>query len=370
MHSDANNTIKRPSPRAEILNLPVYKQGKSLLAGVEAVVKLSSNESPFGPSPAAIAAYQSLATSLYRYPDGSQAQLKQAIAEVHGLDVERIICGNGSDELLDLAYRAYLAPGDEIILSCNHFSMCAIYAKIQGATLVIAEETNYLTSVEDLLSKVSDRTRMVTLANPNNPTGTCLNSRQLREIHAGLPAGVLLVIDGAYAEYVTQDDYESGTQLVDEYENVLLTRTFSKIYGLSALRIGWAYGPAHVIDVLQRIRSPFNTNSAAMAAAAAAVRDVAYIENIRQHTARWIIRLSRNLRELGITVVSSAANFYLLDFSTCKDKSASGAQHWLEARGIIPRAMKTGEGVEVLRITVGLDSENEAVLAALTDYMS
>ncbi|NKB36957.1 MAG: histidinol-phosphate transaminase [Gammaproteobacteria bacterium] len=368
MSAKPENLKPHPQARKEILDIAPYVQGKSSLPGKEEIIKLSSNESSFGPSPAAIDAYQSCASTLHRYPDGSQFALRQAIAEVYQLDENKIICGNGSDEILDLIYRSYLSSGDEIILSTNHFVMCALYAKIQGAKLVLAEEDSFKTRVDDLLSKVTDRTRMVTLANPNNPTGTYLSKSEIREIQAGLPSHVLLVLDGAYAEYVTHEDYDSGTSLVDDFENVVVTRTFSKIYGLSALRIGWAYCPDNIINILQRIRSPFNANQPSMAAAIAAVKDQAYIEKIREHTARWLLRIEEDLKSLGLDVIPSASNFYLLNFENCTGKSAQDAASHLESRGIIPRPV--GGGAEVLRITVGLDSENEAVLTALSEYMN
>ncbi len=369
MQAESKTKPCPPRPRKEILEISPYVQGKSTIPGQGEPIKLSSNESSFGPSPAAIEAYHSVADSLHRYPDGSQHQLRQAIAEVYELDADNIICGNGSDELLDLIYRSYLAPGDEIILSSNHFLMCALYAKIQGAKIVLAKEENYVTLVDDLLNRLTPETKMVTLANPNNPTGTYLNADQIRTIHAGLPADVLFVIDGAYAEYAGHDDYESGTALVDEFENVIVTRTFSKIYGLSALRIGWAYCPASIIDILQRIRSPFNSNRAAMAAATAAVRDTAYIENVRKHTTNWLHLIEKKLGALGILVIPSAANFYLLDFGQCENKSAADAATHLESRGIIPRPVNANAEDDILRITVGLDSENEAVINALSEYM-
>lgn len=370
MQAKRNKTPIGPKPRAEILEISPYIQGKSAIPGKAEPIKLSSNESSFGPSPNAIAAFKSAADSLHRYPDGSQRQLRQAIADVHELDVDKIICGNGSDELLDLIYRSYLSAGDEIILSTNHFIMCALYAKIQGATIILANEDNYVTIVDDLLSKLTSKTRMVTLANPNNPTGTYLNSEQIRRIHSGLPSDVLLVIDGAYAEYVIHDDFDDCTGLVDEFDNVIVTRTFSKIYGLSALRIGWAYCPASIIDILQRIRSPFNANSPAMAAAIEAVKDTDYINRIRLHTARWQQRISKELSALGIRVIPSSANFYLLNFNQSEGKSAAEAASFLEAEGIIPRAVNASAADDVLRITVGMDTENEAVISALTKYMS
>jgi len=369
MSQEQKKTGNAPRPRAEILKISPYQQGKSAIPGKNEPIKLSSNESSFGPAPQALAAYKSITTSLHRYPDGSQYQLRRAIADIHDLDVDKIICGNGSDELLDLIYRSYLRAGDEIILSTNHFVMCALYAKIQGAKIVLADENNYVTSVDDVLNRITPATRMVTLANPNNPTGIYLSSDQIRRIHDGLPADVLFVIDGAYAEYVPHDDYESGTRLVDEFENVIVTRTFSKIYGLAALRIGWAYCPTTIIEILQRIRSPFNANSPAMATAIAAVKETAYIEKIRRHTADWQQRIEKELSALGFTVIPSAANFYLLNFNQCAGKSAKQAADFLEAEGIIPRPVNAGAGEDVLRITVGLDEENEAVISALTRYM-
>jgi len=370
MQPEKKITAPTPQPRAEILDISPYVQGKSELCGQASAIKLSSNESSFGPSPKAIEAYQSMAASLHRYPDGSQNQLRRAIADVYSLDAEKIICSNGSDEILDMIYRSYLTAGDEIILSANHFSMCALYAKIQGARIVLAIENNYVTSVDDLLGKLTPDTRMVTLANPNNPTGTYLNAEQIKRIHACLPSDVLFVIDAAYAEYVSYADYDSGTSLVDDFDNVIVTRTFSKIYGLSALRLGWAYCPQAIIDVLQRIRSPFNTNSPAMVAAIEAVKDQNYIDRIRLHTAKWQQRIEKELSALGIRVIPSAANFYLLNFNQCAGKSALKAADFLEAEGIIPRPVRTSDGEDVLRITVGLDGENEAVIMALRKYMS
>jgi histidinol-phosphate aminotransferase len=363
------NAVKAPQARAEILGISPYVQGKSALPGQSEPIKLSSNESSFGPSPNAIEAYICAAISLHRYPDGSQNLLREAIAEIYELDVNKIICGNGSDELLDLIYRSYLCAGDEIILSTNHFIMCALYAKIQGAKIILAEEDNYVTRVDDILNKVTSKTRMVTLANPNNPTGTYLNKEQIKEIHSALPADVLFIVDGAYAEYATQEDYDSSTGLVDEFENIIVTRTFSKIYGLSALRVGWAYCPLAIIDILQRIRSPFNVNNPAMLAAIAAVRDTKYLDNIRKHTAGWQLRMQKELGAIGISVIPSAANFYLLNFNNCEGKSAAEAASFLESDGIIPRPVNANAGDDVLRITVGLDAENEAVISSLTKYM-
>ncbi|MFK8050555.1 MAG: histidinol-phosphate transaminase [Halioglobus sp.] len=356
-----------PNARPGVMRLAPYVQGQSSIEGVSEPIKLSSNESSQGPSPAAIAAYQAAATTLNRYPDGSQSELRNAIGEVYELDPARIICGNGSDELIQLMARAYVGDGHEALLSENGFVMSNIHCTAQGAELVIASETDYKIDVGAMLERVTEKTRFCTIANPNNPTGTYINGKELRRLHAGLPSDCLFLIDDAYAEYVTAEDYETGIALADEFDNVVVTRTFSKIYGLPFLRIGWAYCSQGVAELVQRIRTPFNTNGAAMAAATAAVRDSDYIERIRQHNAQWRERISNEMRELGIEVIPSQANFYLLRFSQESGKSGSDAAEFLQARGIIPRP--AGGSDQYLRITIGLDHENEAVISALTDYM-
>lgn len=356
-----------PKARPGVMRLAPYVQGQSSIQGVSEPIKLSSNESSQGPSPAAIAAYQAAATKLNRYPDGSQSELRSAIGEVYKLDPNRIICGNGSDELIQLMARAFVGDGHEALLSENGFIMSNIHCTAQGAELVIAPETDYKIDVDALLELITEKTRFCTIANPNNPTGTYINGAELRRLHAGLPDHCLFLIDDAYAEYVTAEDYETGIALADEFDNVVVTRTFSKIYGLPFLRIGWAYCSPGVLELVQRIRTPFNTNGAAMAAATAAVRDSDYIEVIRQHNALWLERITDALTELGIEVIPSQANFYLLRFLEDSGKSGSGASEFLQSRGIIPRP--AGGSDQFLRITVGLEHENEAVLSALTDYM-
>ena len=353
--------------RPGVMRLAPYVQGQSTIEGVSDPIKLSSNESSQGPSPKAIAAYQNAAQQLNRYPDGSQSELRNAIGEVHGLDPLRIICGNGSDELIQLMARAYVGDGHEALLSENGFVMSNIHCTAQGAVLVIAPEQDYRVDVDALLARVSDKTRFCTIANPNNPTGTYINGSELRRLHAGLPDNCLFLIDDAYAEYVTAEDYETGIALADEFDNVVVTRTFSKIYGLPSLRIGWAYCSAGIVDLVQRIRTPFNTNGAAMVTATAAVKDTDYIEEIRQHNAAWRERIAVALTALGIEVIPSQANFYLLRFAEDSGKSGSGAAEFLQSRGIIPRP--AGGSDQFLRITIGLDHENDAVLDALTGYM-
>ena len=347
--------------------LAPYKMGQREIPGVDEPVKLSANESSHGPSPAALAAYRDAVGQINRYPDGSQSELRNAIGEVHGLDPARIICGNGSDELILLMVRAYLQPGDDVLISENSFEMVRIHSVAQGGNPVVAPERDDRIDVQALLASATDRSRLCVVANPNNPTGTYIGGTELRRLRSGLPGGCLLVVDGAYAEYVDREDYESGESLVDAGDNVVMTRTFSKIHGLASLRIGWAYCPANVVDAVQRIRTPFNTNGPALAAAAAAIRDTGHVERARRHNSGWLQRIADATAAMGLTVVPSVANFYLIRFPVASGRSGAGAASFLMRRGIIPRPAAAND--EILRITVGLDHENEAVLAALADYM-
>ncbi len=357
-----------PRQVAGISRLSLYVQGMSSIPGVENPIKLSSNESSHGPSPKALEAYRETASEIHRYPDGDQTELRRAIAEVFALDAKRILCGNGSDELILLIVRAFVTTGDEVLLSENGFEMNRIHSLAQGGEPVIAPEKHYRIDVEALIARASTRTKLCILANPNNPTGTYLKSTELQWLRSRLPSQCLLVVDGAYADYVQRDDFESGAQLAFRRSDVVMTRTFSKIYGLAGLRIGWAYCPENVIDALQRIRTPFNTNAAALAAATAAVRDQAHIVKVRRHTADWLGRIKRRLEALGLEVIPSVANFYLMRFTEGSGKNGTGAAEFLMSRGIIPRPTLASD--QYLRITVGLDHENEAVLNALTDYMT
>lgn len=350
-----------------VSKLAPYAQGQSHIKGVANPIKLSSNESSHGPCAAALEAYRKAGEQLNRYPDGSQFKLRQAIAGTFGYDLDRIICGNGSDELIQMMVRAYVAPGDEALLSENSFIMSNIHCTAQGAELVITPERDYRVDVDAMLERVTKKTRFCTIANPNNPTGTYISGDEIRRLHAGLPGNCLLLLDNAYAEYVTAENYNDGAVLVNEFDNVVTTRTFSKIYGLPSLRIGWAYCPRSVVDTVQRIRTPFNTNGPALAAATAAVQDSAYVAKIREYNARWLRRIQTAVTDMGITMVPSVANFYLLCFVNAGDKSGTGAEAFLQSRGIISRP--AGDSDDFLRITVGLDHENEVVLAALKDYM-
>ncbi len=355
-----------PVPNASILRINAYKQGKSNIEGVKNPIKLSSNESSHGACEAALSAFKDSALSLNRYPDGGQTTLRSAIAETFTLDENKIMCGNGSEELIGLVVRTFINSGDEALLSENGFIMSNIYCMAQGAELVIAPETDYKVDVDELLSRVTEKTKFCTIANPNNPTGTYISDAEMRRLHAGLPKDCVFLVDNAYAEYVDDEDFNDGSAMVEEFDNVIMTRTFSKIYGLPALRIGWMYTSQAIHDFVQRIRTPFNANSAAMAAATAAVQDTAYTDMIKQHNIQALDYITLALTALGIEVVPSVANFYLLNFAKVEGKSGGDAGAYLQKNGIIPRP----GGGDLLRITVGLDEENQAVIDVLTAYMN
>jgi histidinol-phosphate aminotransferase len=350
--------------------IEAYVPGKSRVAGLPKVHKLSSNESPLGPSQKAIAAFQASARDLALYPDGSARALREAVGRRFGLDPERVLCGNGSDEILALLAQVFLRPGDEGLYSEHGFLEYPIVIRAAGATPVVAAETARTAVVEALLAKVSPRTRIVYLANPNNPTGTYLPYSEIERLHTGLPADCLLVLDAAYAEYVTRNDYAAGIDLAGSHENVVMTRTFSKIHGLASLRIGWAYGPAHVADAINRVRPPFNLNGPAIAAGVASLEDAAHTEAAIEHNARWLPWLAESIATLGIEVTPSVANFLLLGFGRNGVGSAAEADAFLSARGYILRAVSAYGLPDCLRLTVGVEEANRGVVEALTEFVS
>ena len=364
----ANPQTLRPVPKPGIMHISPYVPGKSTAKG-DKIHKLSSNESPFGASGNAIAAYAAKAAALERYPDGSATALREAIAARYGLNAASIVCGAGSDELLQLLAHAYLNEGDEALYSQFGFLVYPIAINSNGAKAIVAPEVNHTTSVDNMLKRVTPRTKMVFLANPNNPTGTYLPFDEVKRLHAGLPKSTLLILDAAYAEYVKRNDYESGIELVATSENVVMTRTFSKIYGLAGLRLGWAYCPAHVADVLNRIRGPFNVSAAALAAGVAAVEDQKFIDAAVAHNGKWIEILPRRLEALGLHVTPSVGNFLLVHFDATGAKTAPLADAYLIDHGIIVRRME-GYGLpNCLRITVGDEEANLAVVSALADFL-
>jgi histidinol-phosphate aminotransferase len=363
------SALQRPVPRPGVLDITAYVPGKSAVPGVAKVFKLSSNETPLGASPQAIAAYKAVAEHLHDYPDGAASDLREAIGRAYGLDPARIVCGNGSDDLLNLLADAYLGPGDEAIHTTHGFLVYPIATLGSGATPVVAPEKDYTADVDAILARVSERTRVVFLANPNNPTGTYVSFDEVKRLHRGLPGHVLLVIDAAYAEYVRRNDYEAGIELVATSDNVVMCRTFSKIYGLAALRLGWLYGPAHVVDALNRIRGPFNVNAAAIAAGVAAIKDTAHMERSRQHNERWLAWLTEEIGKLGLEVTPSVGNFVLIHFPETKDRSAKDADALLTSRGCILRAVGAYKLPNALRMTVGSEEANRLTVATLAELM-
>jgi histidinol-phosphate aminotransferase len=354
--------------RPGILDIAPYVGGEAGLAGQQKVIRLASNETPLGPSPKAVEAYRKLAGDLHRYPDGGSHKLREAIGRRFGLDPQRIVCGAGSDELISLLMRAYAGPGDEVLYSRHGFLMYPIAAKSVGAVPVAAPERELTADVDALLAAVTAKTRIVFLANPNNPTGSYLPTDEVARLRRGLRDDILLVIDAAYAEYVTRNDYDSGVGLVDEADHTVMIRTFSKIYGLAALRLGWGYCPPTVADVLNRLRGPFNVAAPGQAAGVAALEDAAHTEAARAHNTRWLAWFSDEARKLGLTVAPSVGNFVLVRFPAAPGRDADAAHSFLNARGIIPRKMGSYGLGDSLRITIGLEDDMKAVIAALAAF--
>lgn len=356
-------------PKPGVLDIEPYVGGRGQIPGVPEPVKLSSNESALGPSPAAVAAFERASQSLSLYPEGSAQILREAVGEIHGLNPERIVCGNGSDELLSLLAHCYLRPGDEVLFSRHAFLVYRIATLANSATPVEVPEPDLRVDVEGMLARVTPRTRLVYIANPNNPTGSYLTPSEMRKLHAGLPPSALFVIDAAYAEYVRRNDYESGIEMVSQFENVVMTRTFSKIYGLAGLRVGWAFCPAAIADVLNRVRGPFNVNVPAQLAAVAALRDRAHVEKSIAHNEKWKGWLTTEIRKLGLRVDDSVGNFVLIHFEPAGGRSATEADAFLSARGLILRGVANYGLPDCLRLTIGVEYANRRVVAALAEFL-
>src|ERR1041385_5934791 len=363
------SVLERPQPRPRVLKIQAYVPGKSSAPGVAKVFKLSSNETPLGPSPQAIEAYNLVGRHLEDYPDGGATELREAIGRTFGLDPNRLVCGAGSDDLLNLLARAYLKDGDAAIHTTHGFLVYPIATLGAGATPVVAPEKDFTADVDAILARVTPRTKMVFLANPNNPTGTYIPFDEVKRLHAGLPKNVLFVIDAAYAEYVRRNDYEAGIELVATSENVVMTRTFSKIYGLAALRLGWLYGPAHVVDAVNRIRGPFNVNAPSIAAGVAALADVAHVERSREHNEKWLDWLTGEIRKIGLKITPSVGNFVLIHFPETKGKTAKDADALLTSRGLITRVVGAYHLPNALRMSVGTEEANRGVVAAPAELL-
>ena len=352
-----------PEPKPGLMRISPYVGGKSQVTGANRVVKLSSNENPHGCSPKATEAFREVGKKLALYPDGGATALREAIARSEDIDPDRIVCGAGSDELISLLCLAYAGPGDEILHSAHGFLMYAISAKAVGADPVSAPETDLTADVDALLEAANANTMLVFLANPNNPTGTLVPDSEIRRLREGLPEQALLVIDAAYAEYVTREDYDPGTALVEERADVVMTRTFSKIHGLAALRVGWCYGPPSVIDALHRVRGPFNVSAPAQAAGVAAIGDGEFVAKARSDNLEQRTRVATALETLGFGVTPSEGNFLLV-----AREDAAETDEFLQTRGILVRRME-GYGLPGhLRISIGTAEENSLLIDALRDF--
>jgi histidinol-phosphate aminotransferase len=355
----------RPTPQPGILNIAPYVPGRSDAPAGVTLVKLSANESPLGASPKAIEAFRAKAESMFIYPEGSSRELRTALGEVHGIEPDRIICGFGSDDILHLLAQVYLGVGEEAVMSQYGFNVYPIITRAASAEIVMVPETDYRADVDALLAAVTPRTRVLWLANPNNPTGTYLSTAEVERLHAGLRRDILLVVDNAYAEYVTAEDYSVGIDLVDRAQNVVMVRTFSKM-GIAGERVGWMYGPPHIVDAVNRIRGPFNVSLSGQAAAAAAARDVEFTTRLKAHNAQWRQWITDALQSNAIRVPPSQGNFVLALFQdTATAKAAFTA---LRDKGLLVREMH-GYGIpEGLRISIGLGEHMRAVVDVLKDF--
>ena len=360
----------RPQAHHGVERIQAYVPGKSQASGGAKTFKLSSNETPLGPSPAAKAALAAIADHLEDYPEGSAEALRNAIAARYGLDPARIVCGNGSDDLLHLLAVAYLGPGDEAIFTEHGFLVYRIDTLSAGGEPIAVREKNFTADVDAILAAVTPKTKIVFLANPNNPTGTYLPFEEVKRLHSALPAHVLLVLDGAYAEYVRRNDYSAGMELVSESENVAMTRTFSKIHGLASLRIGWVYAPAAVADRLNRVRGPFNVNAAAIVAGVAAIRDTAHVEKSADHNDQWLPWLTGEITGLGLEVTPSVANFILIRFPETPGKTAKAAEAHLSANGVVVRAVGAYGIPDGIRMTIGTEEANRLTVELLRQFMT
>ena len=351
-------------PQPGILDIALYEGGKANVAGVANVVKLSSNENPFGPSDKAKEAFGRSVHQIHRYPSTDHASLRQAIAETHGLDADRVICGVGSDEIIHFLCQAYAGPKDEVVFTEHGFLMYRISALAEGATPVEVAERERVTDVDAILKACNRRTKLVFIANPNNPTGTMISAAEVERLAAGLPPQAILVLDGAYAEFV--EGYDGGAALVDRRQNVVMTRTFSKIYGLGGLRVGWGYGPRAIIDVLNRIRGPFNLSNTQQEVAEAAVRDQDYVTRCRAENAKMRHWLALALAELGVPSDTSMANFILARFASAAE--AEACDTFLQTQGLIVRRVSSYKLPHGLRITIGDEAACRRVAHAIGQF--
>ncbi|NRA29253.1 MAG: histidinol-phosphate transaminase [Parvularculaceae bacterium] len=356
--------MKTPQPRTGILDIKPYVPGKAKADGHK-VYKLSSNESALGPAPSAITALQDMAADAHRYPDGAAIDLRDKLAALHDLPADQLIIGNGSDEVLTLSVRCFTEPGDHVLMTKHGFSYYPIVAKAEGCDPIMVEEDDLTADVDAILAAVTDRTKLFFLANPNNPTGTLLPHEELVRLRQELPSHIMLVLDGAYAEYVDDADYDSGAGFVRDAtesgaNNVIMTRTFSKIFGLGGLRVGWGYSSPAVIDVMNRVRGPFNVSASALKAAEAALDDQGFVENNRAHNAEEMARMVQSIRGAGLAVRATRANFILTEFTD--EEEAMAFLQVCEEGGVLVRGLKSSNLPHMVRVSIGEREANDAFL--------
>ena len=345
-------------PKFKIIRIQAYKPGKARVGKLKNIIKLSANESALGISPKAKKVLSTKNINVSKYPDSKSEDLRKEISKVYNCDFNKIICGSGSDEIIQMICQLYLDRSDEVIVSQYSFLMYRIYAKIVGANVKLAKEKNFKVSIEEIIKKVSKKTKIVFLANPNNPTGTYLDKSDLINLRKKLNKTILLVLDDAYFEYMKNKDYKSGLDIFKNKNNVIILRTFSKIYGLAALRVGWGYGAKNIIDALNSIKPPFNVNQTAQIVAKEALKDKYFVKRSVKHNIVWANKIQTFLNKLNITTNEVSANFFLLNF----DKSKFSAKYVfkkLELRGIILRSTEEGYNIKnKLRLTIGSAREN------------
>lgn len=361
--SDVETTVKLPQAKAWLEHVPVYTPGRSDIGGDAAVAKLSSNENPLGPSPAAKAAYKQAASELHRYPDGSAFALRAKLAAMHGLPSDDIVCGNGSEELVGLTIQAFAGPGDELVYCAKGFIGYPIGAVRNGAKPVAAPPLGDATDINAILAAVTERTRIVCIANPNNPTGSWIAGDEIDRLHASLPQNVVLMLDEAYAEYAPPDSFKTALPLAAKAPNVIVTRTFSKAYALASLRIGWATASPVILSAIRRLMPAFGVSGPAQCAAGAALDDAAWLDRAIAHNAAARDKMAQQIAALGFDVVPSGANFLLVRFAS--EVIASAFDHHLTARGILVRALPIPGLRDCLRMTIGTDAENGMLVTAL-----
>ncbi len=357
------------TPKQSLASVDYYMVGISRLPGWDKPVKLSSNESVLGMSPAAVEAAQGSIPTSHLYPEVDTERLAEAIAERYGLEPARMAFSPGSDEILQRVVNVFSGPGQELVHSKNAYMQFPIYAMLAGATPVAADDRDLHYDVDAILARVNKRTRIVLIANPDNPSGTCLSGIELRRLHAGLADNVLLIVDSAYEEFADQDDYESATRLVHEFDNVIVTRSFSKVYGMAGLRLGWCYGSEWAVDILTRIGPSFPVNSAAYAAGIEAVRDTAHVDKVLAHNKKWVSRLTSEFIGFGLKVYPSQTNFILVEFPPEVGKTAVEANRCLNQNGIIPRQFALEDFTNKLRFTIGDDAGMEKTIDVLGSFL-